>query len=188
MEMDNKYYTLITEQERIKLYRNKIKVLGDSFKRRIGFQYLSPDEKLLLLDYFGNNRGIDLIKLEKDSSSVIEEDEYFLKLKRIIDDIHSNKRSYIDFSNHNYPSWKEYYLTEIGEKIESIYHQQIIDESTKEVLLEKLKQSSEVYDNFQATLIHADVTPLNVCIDLEDKNLYLIESDLEKKSLIFRAI
>lgn len=177
MEMDNKYYTLIIEQDRIKLYRNKIKVLGDSFKRRIGFQYLSPDEKILLLDYFGNNSGIDLIKLEKSSRSVIEDEQYFLKLKRIIDDIHSNKRSYIDFSNHNYSSWKEYYLTKIGEKIESIYHQQIIDESTKEVLLEKLRESSEIYDNFQTTLIHADVTPLNVCIDLEDRNLYLIDYD-----------
>lgn len=48
----------------------------------IGFQYLSKDHGLLLLDYFGNNQGIDLIKLET-SSLKGKEGMYAKRLKEI---------------------------------------------------------------------------------------------------------
>lgn len=66
IKMGEKYYTLILTEERIKPYINKFVVLGDSFKKIVGFQYLSEDKKVLVLDYFGNDKGIDLIKADNN--------------------------------------------------------------------------------------------------------------------------
>ena len=38
VEIDGKYYTLILSEERISPYINKIRVLGQNFKKIIGFQ------------------------------------------------------------------------------------------------------------------------------------------------------
>lgn len=177
IEIDKKYYTLILSKKRIQPYINKMRILNDNFKKIIGFQYLSDDEEILVLDYFGNNKGIDLVKLENQNYNM-DEENFCLELKKTIDDIHSNKAEYIDFSDKNYQSWKEYYLDEIREKIESIYKQHLIDENTQKILLDKLEDSSKIYtDNYQMTFIHADITPLNVCINIESKHLYLIDYD-----------
>lgn len=173
IKMGEKYYTLILEEERINPYINKLAVLGDNFKKIIGFQYLSEDKKVLVLDYFGDDKGIDLIKI--DSNLIIT--DYDLQLKNILDSIHSNKQKYIDFSDNNFKSWKEFYLSEISNKILSIYKKHLITENIKETLLEKLEESSKVYVDFETSFIHADVTPLNVCINIENKNLYLIDYD-----------
>lgn len=173
MKMDGKYYTLILQSERIEPYINKLKVLGDNFKTIIGFQYLSEDKKVLVLDYFGNNKGIDLVKI--DSNYII--DDFVVQLKDILDSIHSNKQKYVDFSENNFKSWKEYYLHEINSKITSIYEQHLITNEVKQVLSDKLENSSKIYINFQPTFIHADITPLNVCVDIENNDLYLIDFD-----------
>lgn len=173
MKMEEKYYTLILQDSRITPYINKLEILGDSFKKLIGFRYLSEDKKVLVLDYFGNNKGIDLIKI--DSSLGIA--NYDLQLKNIVDSIHSNKQKYIDFSDNNFKSWQKYYLFEIGSKIKSIYNQHLITKDTEQNLMKKLEESSEVYINFETSFIHADITPLNVCVDIENKNLYLIDYD-----------
>lgn len=173
MKMEGKYYTLILQDSRIIPYINKIKVLGDDFKKYIGFKYLSEDNKVLVLDYFGDGLGIDLIKADNS----LELDDYDLKLKNILDSIHSIKHEYVDFSDNNFKSWQEYYLSEIKEKIMSIYNEHLITDETKEILLEKLSDSSKIYIDFETTLIHADVTPLNVCVDTQNKYLYLIDYD-----------
>lgn len=173
LKMGEKYYTLILEEERIKPYINKFAVLGDNFKKIIGFQYLSQDKKVLVLDYFGNDKGIDLIKA--DNNLIVG--DYDLQLKNILKSIHSNKQNYIDFSDNNFKSWKEYYLSEISDKILSIYEQKLITSIVKDILLEKLEKSSNVYNDFKTSFIHADVTPLNVCIDTKNQSLYLIDYD-----------
>ena len=176
IEINNKYYTLILTSSRINPYINKFKYLGDDFKKIIGFKYLSYDNSVLLLDFFGNNKGIDLIKIDNKIKDE-ELDNYCEKLKSIIDNIHSNKVDYIDFSNNNYKNWKEYYIDEISQKIYSIYNQKLIDNKLYEKLINILETSSKVYNNFQTNFIHADITPLNVCINLEDKDIYLIDYD-----------
>jgi len=173
IKMEGKYYTLILTEERIAPYIKKIKVLGNNFKKIIGFRYLSEDKKVLVLEYFGNNKGIDLIK----SDNNLEIENYDIQLKNILDSIHLNKQKYVDFSDDNFKSWQDYYLSEIKSKIISIYNQHLITDEIKENLLKKLKKSSEVYIDFETTFIHADVKPLNVCVDKESKNLYLIDYD-----------
>lgn len=173
MEIDGKYYTLILEEKRIRPYVNKIRVLGESFKKIIGFQYLSEDEKVLILDYFGNDKGIDLVKA---NNSLINSN-YEFQLKKILNYFHSIKLEYVDFSTNGYKSWKDYYMSEISDKIINIYEQNLITDHIKKTLLEKLEESSKIYIDFQTSLIHADVTPLNVCINQEDKSLYLIDYD-----------
>lgn len=173
IKMDEKYYTLILVEDRIKPYINKFAVLGDNFKKIIGFQYLSKDKKVLVLDYFGYDKGIDLIKA--DDNLIIG--DYDLQLKNILDSIHSNKQKYIDFSDNNFKSWKDYYLSEVSSKIWSIYEQHLITNKVKEILLKKLEVSSKVYIDFETSFIHADVTPLNVCVDNVNQSLYLIDYD-----------
>lgn len=173
LKMDGKLYTLILSEERIKPYINKIAILGDDFKKIIGFQYLSEDNKVLILDYFGNGNGIDLIKID----STLENNGYELQLKNILDNIHSIKQEYVDFSMKGYKNWKDYYFSEISDKIINIYKQNLITDDVKRILLEKLEESSKRYIDFQTSFIHADVTPLNVCINKEDKSLYLIDYD-----------
>lgn len=129
IKMEEKYYTLILTNERIIPYINKFKILGDNFKKIIGFQYLSEDKKVLVLDYFGNNKGIDLIKCDSN----ITPSDYDGQLKEILDSIHSNKQKYVDFSDNNFKSWQEYYLSEIKSKIISIYNQNLITNDLKEV-------------------------------------------------------
>lgn len=173
IEIDGKYYTLILSKERIEPYVNKIKVFGEKFKKIIGFQYLSEDKKVLILDYFGNDEGIDLIKAD----NTLVNNDYESQLKNILDYFHSIKLEYVDFSTNGYKSWKDYYLSEISDKIINIYKQYLITDDVKKILLEKLEESSKIYNDFQTSLIHADVTPLNVCINKKDKNLYLIDYD-----------
>lgn len=173
IKMEEKYYTLILSEERIALYVNKFEILGSNFKEIIGFQYLSEDKEVLVLDYFGYDRGIDLVKSDKD----LMPDEYALNLKNILDSIHSNKQKYVDFSDNHFKSWRDYYLSEISSKIISIYNKQLITDEIKEMLLKKLESSSEVYIDFETTFIHADVTPLNVCVDKESQSIYLIDYD-----------
>lgn len=62
--MKGKCYTLILSEERIKPYIKKLAILGDNFKKIIGLKYLSEDNKVLILDYFGNGNGIDLVKID----------------------------------------------------------------------------------------------------------------------------
>ncbi len=166
IKMDKKYYTLILEEERIDLYIRKLDRLGKEFKKRIGFKYLSKDKKILVLDYFGDNHGIDLVKI---NDNLIDNNNYVTQLKNILDSIHSNKKEYIDFSDKHFTSWQDYYLSEIKEKIMSIHNQQIITTEEETSLLYKLKESAKIYSNFDTSFIHADVTPLNVCINLEKK-------------------
>lgn len=173
MEMDKKYYTVIMQSQRIEPYINKLKILGDNFKKIIGFQYLSEDKKVLVLDYFGDDNGIDLIKINNN----LELEDYDLQLKNILDSIHSHKQKYVDFSNNNFKSWQDYYMSEISSKIISIYNQHLITKNIKQILLAKLEESSKVYIDFKTSFIHADVTPLNVCINTKNKNLYLIDYD-----------
>ncbi len=173
LKMKGKYYTLILSEERIKPYINKIAILGDNFKKIIGFQYLSKDNKVLILDYFGNGIGMDLVKID----STLENNDYELQLKNILDNIHSIKQEYVDFSTNGYKDWKDYYFSEISDKIINIYKQNLITNDVKKTLLEKLEESSTKYIDFQTTFIHADVTPLNVCINKEDNSLYLIDYD-----------
>lgn len=173
LKIDEKYYTLILSEERIKPYINKIAILGESFKKIIGFQYLSEDNKVLILDYFGNGNGIDLVKVD----STLENNDYEVQLKNILDNIHSIKQEYVDFSINGYKDWKDYYFSEISDKIINIYKQKLITNGVKKILLEKLEESSKRYIDFQTTLIHADVTPLNVCINKKDNSLYLIDYD-----------
>ena len=171
--MKGKCYTLILSEERIKPYIKKLAILGDNFKKIIGLKYLSEDNKVLILDYFGNGNGIDLVKID----STLENNDYELQLKNILDNIHSIKHEYVDFSINGYKDWKDYYLSEISDKIINIYNQNLITNDVKKILLEKLEESSKRYIDFQTTLIHADVTPLNVCINKEDNSLYLIDYD-----------
>lgn len=166
IKMDKKYYTLILEEERIDLYIRKLDRLGKEFKKRIGFKYLSKDKKILVLDYFGDNHGIDLVKI---NDNLIDNNNYVTQLKNILDSIHSNKKEYIDFGDKHFTSWQDYYLSEIKEKIMSIHNQQIITTEEETFLLYKLKESAKIYSNFDTSFIHADVTPLNVCINLEKK-------------------
>lgn len=166
IKMDKKYYTLILEEERIDLYIRKLDRLGKEFKKMIGFKYLSKDKKILVLDYFGDNHGIDLVKI---NDNLIDNNNYVTQLKNILDSIHSNKKEYIDFSDKHFTSWQDYYLSEIKEKIMSIHNQQIITTEEETSLLYKLKESAKIYSNFDTSFIHADVTPLNVCINLEKK-------------------
>ncbi len=166
IKMDKKYYTLILEEERIDLYIRKLDRLGKELKKRIGFKYLSKDKKILVLDYFGDNHGIDLVKI---NDNLIDNNNYVTQLKNILDSIHSNKKEYIDFSDKHFTSWQDYYLSEIKEKIMSIHNQQIITTEEETFLLYKLKESAKIYSNFDTSFIHADVTPLNVCINLEKK-------------------
>lgn len=173
VKMGAKCYTLILTEERITPYINKFEILGDNFKKLIGFRYLSKDKKVLVLDYFGNNKGIDLVR----GDSNLEIGNYDLQLKNILDSIHSNKQKYVDFSDNNFKSWQDYYLSEIKSKIISIYEQHLITDEVEEILLKKLEKSSKVYVNFETTFIHADVTPLNVCVDKESEILYLIDYD-----------
>lgn len=173
IKMKGKCYTLILSEERIKPYIKKLAILGDNFKKIIGLKYLSEDNKVLILDYFGNGNGIDLVKID----STLENNDYELQLKNILDNIHSIKHEYVDFSINGYKDWKDYYLSEISDKIINIYNQNLITNDVKKILLEKLEESSKRYIDFQTTLIHADVTPLNVCINKEDNSLYLINYD-----------
>ncbi|MCI9280335.1 MAG: phosphotransferase [Bacilli bacterium] len=173
IKMKGKCYTLILSEERIKPYIKKLAILGDNFKKIIGLKYLSEDNKVLILDYFGNGNGIDLVKID----STLENNDYELQLKNILDNIHSIKHEYVDFSINGYKDWKDYYLSEISDKIINIYNQNLITNDVKKILLEKLEESSKRYIGFQTTLIHADVTPLNVCINKEDNSLYLIDYD-----------
>ena len=173
IKMKGKCYTLILSEERIKPYIKKLAILGDNFKKIIGLKYLSEDNKVLILDYFGNGNGIDLVKID----STLENNDYELQLKNILDNIHSIKHKYVDFSINGYKDWKDYYLSEISDKIINIYNQNLITNDVKKILLEKLEESSKRYIDFQTTLIHADVTPLNVCINKEDNSLYLIDYD-----------
>ncbi len=173
IKMKGKCYTLILSEERIKPYIKKLAILGDNFKKIIGLKYLSEDNKVLILDYFGNGNGIDLVKID----STLENNDYELQLKNILDNIHSIKHEYVDFSINGYKDWKDYYLSEISDKIINIYNQNLITNDVKKILLEKLEESSKRYIDFQTTLIHADVTPLNVCINKEDNSLYLIDYD-----------
>ena len=166
IKMDKKYYTLILEEERIDPYIRKLDRLGKELKKRIGFKYLSKDKKILVLDYFGDNHGIDLVKI---NDNLIDNNNYVTQLKNILDSIHSNKKEYIDFSDKHFTSWQDYYLSEIKEKIMSIHNQQIITTEEETFLLYKLKESAKIYSNFDTSFIHADVTPLNVCINLEKK-------------------
>lgn len=166
IKMDKKYYTLILEEERIDPYIRKLDRLGKELKKRIGFKYLSKDKKILVLDYFGDNHGIDLVKI---NDNLIDNNNYVKQLKNILDSIHSNKKEYIDFSDKHFTSWQDYYLSEIKEKIMSIHNQQIITTEEETFLLYKLKESAKIYSNFDTSFIHADVTPLNVCINLEKK-------------------
>lgn len=122
IEIEGKYYTLILSKERIEPYVNKMRVLGENFKKIIGFQYLSEDKKVLILDYFGNNNGIDLIKAD----NTLVDNNYALQLKNILDYFHSIKIEYVDFSTNSYKSWKDYYLSEISGKIINIYKQNLI--------------------------------------------------------------
>lgn len=177
VKINEKYYTLMLDEKKIALYIRKLNILGDNFKKIIGFCYLSDDNKILVLDYYGNNKGIDLVKIENSNYCIIDSHKYSIELKNIIDNFHSNKVDYIDFSDKNYNSWKEYYLDEIGSKIESIYNQKLIDDCTREKLVNKLNSSSKVYENFETSFIHADITPLNVCINTEKNNIYLIDYD-----------
>lgn len=177
IKTENKVYTLILTQERIKPYINKIKKLGEPFKKIVGYRYLSKDEKILILDYFGDNNGMDIVKLEKNGFNV-EDDIYVKQLKNIIDNIHSNKTEFINFiDKHNYITWKDYYLDEIKNKIDSIYNQKIITNNIYERLLTKLYDSISELNSRENCLIHADVTPLNVCINTKTKQLYLIDYD-----------
>lgn len=130
----------------------------------------------MVLDYFGNNNGIDIVKLENDNFDVLD-DKYYLQLKKYIDDIHSKKCRYIDFISSKFTSWKEYYLDEITKKIEKAYEYNLINDVIKKKLLDKLEISSNVYIDFEPTLIHCDITPLNVCIDVKNEKLYLIDYD-----------
>lgn len=173
VKMGAKCYTLILTEERITPYINKFEILGDNFKKLIGFRYLSKDKKVLVLDYFGSNKGIDLVR----GDSNLEIGNYDLQLKNILDSIHSNKQKYVDFSDNNFKSWQDYYLSEIESKIISIYEQHLITDEVEKILLKKLEKSSKVYVNFETTFIHADVTPLNVCVDKESEILYLIDYD-----------
>ena len=173
MEIDGKYYTLILSEERIEPYLNKMRVLGENFKKIVGFQYLSEDKKVLILDYFGNDNGIDLIKV----NNTLVNNDYELQLKNILDYFHSIKLQYVDFSTNGYKTWKDYYLSEISDKIINIYKQYLITDDVKKILLEKLEESSKIYNDFQTSLIHADVTPLNVCINQKNQSLYLIDYD-----------
>lgn len=166
IKMDKKYYTLILEEERIDPYIRKLDRLGKELKKRIGFKYLSKDKKILVLDYFGDNHGIDLVKI---NDNLIDNNNYVTQLKNILDSIHSNKKEYIDFSDKHFTSWQDYYLSEIKEKIMSIHNQQIITTEEETFLLYKLKESAKIYSNFDTSFIHADVTPLNICINLEKK-------------------
>lgn len=157
IKMDKKYYTLILEEERIDPYIRKLDRLGKELKKRIGFKYLSKDKKILVLDYFGDNHGIDLVKI---NDNLIDNNNYVTQLKNILDSIHSNKKEYIDFSDKHFTSWQDYYLSEIKEKIMSIHNQQIITTEEETFLLYKLKESAKIYSNFDTSFIHADVTPL----------------------------
>lgn len=173
----DKTYTLILTKERIEPYIKKLEKLGESFKEIVGFKYLSDDEKILVLDYFGDEKGIDIVKLERAGFKV-EEDTYIEQLKKIIDNIHTKRMDFIDFmDNHKYTSWREYYLEEIKGKIDSIYNQKIITNNTYEILLNKLYISANKLQSRENCLIHADITPLNVCINTETKQLYLIDYD-----------
>ena len=132
IKMDKKYYTLILEEERIDPYIRKLDRLGKELKKRIGFKYLSKDKKILVLDYFGDNHGIDLVKI---NDNLIDNNNYVTQLKNILDSIHSNKKEYIDFSDKHFTSWQDYYLSEIKEKIMSIHNQQIITTEEETFLL-----------------------------------------------------
>ncbi len=172
----DKFYTLILTKERINPYIIKFKKLGEPFKKIVGYKYLSQDEKILVLDYFGNDNGIDIVKLQNDGFNV-EDDIYVNQLKEIIDNIHSNKTKYIDFTDNNYTTWNDYYLSEIKNKIESIYNQKIITKIIYNKILDKLYDSVNNLNSRTKCLIHADLTPLNVCINQNTKRLYLIDYD-----------
>lgn len=176
VEMDKKYYTVLITEKRISPYVLKLEIFGQWFQELIGFQYLSEDKKILVLDYPGNNKGLDLVKLQQKYTTLPYED-YSNRLKKLLDEIHATTLEYVDFSKEKYSSWREYYLKEISEKIDKIYQDNLIDEKTWKELLKKLEESSQVYLNFKPTLIHADVTPLNVCVNIEEDLLYLIDYD-----------
>ncbi len=173
----NKIYTLILSKDRIEPYICKFNKLGNVFKDIVGYVYLSADEKVLVLDYFGDEKGIDIVKLEKSNFDV-NDDIYIKQFKEIIDNIHSNKMDFINFNNNcNYTTWKDYYLDEIEDKISSIYKQRLITDTTYKLLLNKLYISAEELCTRETCLIHADMTPLNVCINTDQKQLYLIDYD-----------
>lgn len=175
VKTEKKLYTLIMTESRISPYVKKLKLLGEQFKKLIGFRYLSKDKRILILDYFGNGNGIDLLKIDKNLSNK-EIDMYVEQFKNLIDSIHLNKFKYIDFNSKN-KKFQEYYINEISEKIESIYEQKIIDRYTYQLLIKKLNLSSKLLLNRENTLIHADITPLNVCINTDERYLYLIDYD-----------
>lgn len=176
VKMDEKYYTVLIAEKRIKPYISKLEMLGHKFQELIGFQYLSEDKKILVLDYLGNNKGLDLVKLQQQYKT-LPYDDYSDRLKNILDEIHKITCEYVDFSEEKYSSWREYYLKEIGEKIDRIYEGNLIDEKTWKELSTRLEKSSQIYLDFRPTLIHADVTPLNVCVNVEEDFLYLIDYD-----------
>lgn len=176
IKTSNTFYTLILTENRINPYIEKIKILGKKFESIVGLKYLSNDNKVLVLDYYGENKGLDVIKLECDGFQV-DDDTYVTQFKEIIDNIHSNKKDYINFDkNKNYNGWEDYYIDELTSRINSI-NNKIIDNNTCNNLIEKLIDSKRMLRLRENSFIHADITPLNVCINPETKQLYLIDYD-----------
>jgi len=176
LKINNKFYTIIIDREKVKLYSEKLEKLGIYFEELIGLEYLSKDNLVIIIDYPGENNGENINLL--DGILDITENLYIQNFKNIVDSIHSIKSDYINFSSNNIcVNWYQYIYQELKEKLSKVKMLGGISEENEKNILISLEKNKELFENAEMSFIHADITMLNVCINPEKKELYLIDYD-----------
>lgn len=175
LEMEDKKYVLITGEKNIKKYKIRLNKLGNYYKEIIGFKYINEDSNVILLDYYGNGKGLALSKciLNKEEDELIAN-----QLKELLDNIHKNKSSFINFStrfeNNN---WYEFIVSYMKLYADYALDQKDLKEEDYNFIFQLLEQNKTYFETVPLNYLHGDINEDNVCFNKENNEVYLIDYD-----------
>ena len=171
----NENYLVLITTKRVSKYVKRLNLLSSEYRKLIQFRYLSEDENVLVLDYYGSLDGLDLSKI---SNIITREEEANIlnQLFALIQKLHSYQTEYIDFDGKG-NSWYEYIKNLLTESLDKSMVYGIIDERKKNFVLKALFCNKDYFDSVSTCFIHADLTIVNVCYSKNLDQVYFIDFD-----------
>lgn len=175
LEMENKKYVLITDKKSIQKYKIRFNKLGNYYETIAGLKYFDEDNNILLLDYYGNGKGIPLSEciLSKEDNELVA-----TQLKEILDNIHKNRNSFVNLSIHfENNNWYEFIESYMRLYAGYALKQKDLTEEDYNFIFHTLKQNKAYFENVSLSYLHGDLNEDNICFNKESREVYLIDYD-----------
>lgn len=175
LEMENQKYLLILGEKNLSKYKKRLELLGDYYRNLAQVIYINENDSYLLLVYYDNGEGIPLSKCQLDSE---EQQWVFQALKNILNEIHSHKSSFINFSTrfHN-KNWYDFIFSYMKAYADYALEQDDLTTEDYDFIFKLLEKNKTYFTNVPLNYLHGDINPDNVCVDFKKKIVYLIDFD-----------